>query len=104
MVNGRLTPRAPRRDRQTPSSLLAEQVGRSLRGGVAFDVAFEPRDLVFEQRDPFIEFADREQRQVLADLVDDFFLRTVVIVCRKDYRGPPPPAPQNSGGRGPQHT
>src|ERR1043166_1846574 len=87
MVNGRLTPRTPRRDRQTPS-LLEEQVGCSLRGGLAFDVCLEPRDLVFEQRDPFVEFADREQRQVLADLVDDFFLRAVFIVSRRHHGSP----------------
>src|SRR5262249_20432651 len=46
-------------------------------------VGFEPRDLVAQQRDPLIEFLDRQQRQVLPDLVDELLLRAVFVVeCR----------------------
>src|SRR5579872_5692948 len=70
------------------ASLLEEQIGGGLRGLLAFDVGFEPRDLVLEHRNPRVELADREQRQVLTDLVGDFLLWPVVVVGRS-HHGPP---------------
>src|SRR5947208_17188557 len=55
--------------------------GRALRLLLRL-VGFEPRDLLVEQRDALVEFLDRQQRQVLPDLVRDLLLRPVVLIDR----------------------
>jgi hypothetical protein len=48
----------------------------------------QPRDFLLEKRDALLKLLDREQREILADLVHDLFLRAVVFIhCR--HRSPP---------------
>src|SRR3954451_23056535 len=51
------------------------------RGALFRDRFLEPLDLAVEQRDALGELLDREQIEVLPDLVGDLLARLVVVVC-----------------------
>src|ERR1700686_454422 len=71
-----------------PPLLLEKPVGHIARGQFPGDGRVEASDLLFHQRDPLLQLLDREQREILADLVRDLFLRAIVFVyCR--HRSPP---------------
>src|SRR6266478_383225 len=61
-------------------SRLEETGGRLLRGALLGHGHLQPLDLGGHQRDPLSEFLDRQQREVLPDLVGDFLSRLVVIL------------------------
>src|SRR5207342_2344082 len=62
------------------ASPLEELVrGRTLRLLLCL-VGLEPCDLLAQQCDALVELLDREQGQILPDLVRDFLLRPVVFV------------------------
>src|SRR4051812_1971633 len=65
--------------------------GRALR--LLFHlVGLEPRDLVLEERDAVVQFLNREQSQVLPDLVHELFLRAFLVVeCRHGGENTPSP-------------
>jgi hypothetical protein len=49
-------------------------------------IGLEPRDLLIEERDAGGKLLDREQGQVLADLVSDLLLRPIILVHRRHHR------------------
>src|SRR5690242_11690186 len=79
-------------------SFLEKQIRSRFRRLLAVDVGLQPRDLFLEKSDPFVELADRQQRQLLADLVRDLFPGPVVIIER--WHGRPPCPPQKIAGVG----
>src|SRR5271165_4263843 len=44
---------------------------------------FEPFDFACEQRDALVELFDRQQREVLPDLMDKFLFRPVLVFLRR---------------------
>src|SRR5258708_32380191 len=66
-------------------SLRLEKTVRRLLGGPLLGHGgLQPFDLRRHQRDAFGEFLDRQQRQVLPDLVADFLPRFVVVLARHE--------------------
>src|SRR3954463_3791663 len=67
---------------------LEELVGRRTLRLLLDLVGLEPGDFLVQQHDALVELLNREQRQILPDLVRDLFLRPVVVI-RRGHRGPP---------------
>src|SRR5262249_61203068 len=70
------------------SLLLEELVGHAARALLAGDRCLEPSDLLGEKGDAFLKLLDREQCEILPDLVHDLFLRAVVVIHYR-HRSPP---------------
>src|SRR5215468_6856437 len=78
--------------RSVPRSalFLEELIGDFTRCTLLSAGSVQPGDLVLQRFDPLRQFLNRQQREILSDLVDDFFLdRQVLIHCRNPYRGEP---------------
>jgi hypothetical protein len=71
---------APASTSPRAASLLEKKIGCRFRRTLAHHIGFEAGDLLLEKRHALSEFADRQQSQVLANLVGDLFLRPVFIV------------------------
>src|SRR3954451_9771317 len=78
--------RAPRKTQSRKLSLEELVGGRTLRLLLHL-VRLEPGDFLVQQRDALVELLNREQGQVLHDLVHEIFLRPVVVI-RRGHRGP----------------
>src|SRR4051794_34000941 len=66
-----------------PAGSLLEKSVRHVAGRLlARDVGLEAGDLLLEERNARLHLADREQRQILAYVVDDLFLRPILVVHR----------------------
>src|SRR6185312_4869809 len=74
-----------RRKRQGKNLRLEKTVGRILGRALLGDGLLQPLDLRSHQRDTLRQLLDRQQRQVLADLVADFLPRLVVIFDRHAF-------------------
>src|SRR5215475_2491325 len=70
---------AKRRASHWPTLALEEIVGRVLGRTLLGGGLLQARDLAGQKRDAFVQLLDREQRQVLADLVGDLLARPVVV-------------------------
>jgi hypothetical protein len=62
------------------ASLLEKLIGRRLRDVLGRHVGFKPSNFIVEQGDTLGQFANREQCEVLPDLVNDLLFRPVVFV------------------------
>src|SRR3954453_1856699 len=71
--------RAPRKTQSRKLSLEELVGGRTLRLLLHL-VRLEPGDFLVQQRDALVELLNREQGQVLPDLVHELFLRPVVVI------------------------
>src|SRR5689334_16225406 len=69
-----------------PASSLEKLIGCGARRALLRHVGFESLDLITEELHSRSEFFDREQGQILPDLVRDFFLRFVIFVGRRHLR------------------
>src|ERR1051326_2206502 len=68
-------------------SAFEELVGGGPRRTLGCDRSLEPGDLRLERGDALRELLDREQREVLPDLVDRLFLRELVVDDHADLAG-----------------
>src|ERR1700730_11893541 len=92
-----------RRSWARPLLLLEEMGGNVARGLFPGDVCVQPSDLLFQQRNALLQLLDREEREILTDLVRDLFLRAIVFVhCR--HCSPPFQIRKNSGAWRGCHT
>src|SRR6516164_7114713 len=72
---------ASRFARPERSSLRFEETIRSILRGAFFCCGLlQPPDLGGQQRNPLSQFLDRQQREVLPDLVSDFLARPIVFL------------------------
>src|SRR5262249_37230099 len=64
------------------TSAFEELVGGAARRLLLRARRFEPFDFAREQCDALAELFDRQQREILADLVDEFLFRPVLVLVR----------------------
>src|SRR5262249_26556082 len=65
---------------------LEKRIRGSARGLLGGDRGFQARDLLLEEGDALAQLLDREQRQVLANLVNDLLLGPVVVFAQRHGR------------------
>src|ERR1700756_5337559 len=67
---------------------LEELIGRAQRSLLAGLVCLEPRNLLAQKPNALVELPDREQREVLPDLMGQLLFRPLVVVDRWHRRVP----------------
>src|SRR5215471_17827236 len=65
---------------KTGGLFLEELIGDIARRLLARDRSFKPGDLFLHQGDAFLQLLDRQERELLPDLVHDLLLRAVVVI------------------------
>jgi len=81
-----------------PASSLEKLIGCSARCVLLRHVGFDTLDLVTEELHSRSKLFEREQSQILPDLVRDFFLRFIVIVDRGHLHLLPQKSSRHCGG------
>jgi len=64
-------------------SFFEKLIGDCALGALLRHVGFNPADLVVQELHPMTQFFDREQAEVLPDLMHDLFLRPIVVIDRR---------------------